>query len=59
MNIDAGIRKNKNQKTTAEIQKVAGRGRQGTAIIAEAEKALKLMEGEGSAVVFAGVLDAR
>jgi hypothetical protein len=55
-NIDTGIRKNKNQKTTADIQKSQTEADKELAIIAEAEKALKLMEGEGSAVVFAGVL---
>jgi len=55
-NIDAGIRKNKNQKTTADIQKSQTEADKELAIVAEAEKALKLMEGEGSAVVFAGVL---
>ena len=56
MNIDNGIKKNKDQKTTADIQKSQVEADKELAIIAEAEKALKLMEGEGSAVVFAGVL---
>ena len=54
--IDTGIQKNKNQKTTADIQKAQTEAEKELAIISEAEKALKLMEGEGSAVVFAGVL---
>jgi len=54
--IDAAVRKNKNQKTTADIQKAQTEAEKEQAIIAEADKALKLMEGEGSAVVFAGVL---
>ncbi len=44
------------QKTTAHIQKSQAEADKELAIVAEAEKALKLMEGEGSAVVFAGVL---
>lgn len=54
--IDRGILKNNNQKTTADIQKSQAEADKELAIIAEAEKTLKLMEGEGSAVVFAGVL---
>ena len=54
--IDKGVQKNKNQKTTADIQKSQSEADKELGIIAEAEKALKLMEGEGSAVVFAGVL---
>lgn len=56
VSIDQGIHKNKNQKTTADIQKSQAEADEELSIIAEAEKALKLMEGEGSAVVFAGVL---
>lgn len=40
----------------AEIQKSQAEADKESQIIAEAEKALKLMEGEGTAVVFAGVL---
>src|SRR5262249_39809367 len=54
--IDEVVQKNKGQKTTADIQKSQTEADKELAIIAEAEKALKLMEGEGSAVVFAGVL---
>jgi len=56
VSIDQGIHKNKNQKTTADVQKSQAEAEEEHSIIAEAEKALKLMEGEGSAVVFAGVL---
>jgi hypothetical protein len=54
--IDKIVKKN-GQKTTAEIQKSQVESDRELVIIAEAEKALKLMEGEGSAVVFAGVLN--
>ena len=55
--IDKAVKKNNNMKTTADIQKAQTEADREMAIIAEAEKALKLMEGEGSAVVFAGVLN--
>jgi hypothetical protein len=48
--------KNNNQKTTTDVQKSQSEADKEGAIIAEAEKCLKLMESEGSAVVFAGVL---
>jgi hypothetical protein len=54
--IDEGIRKNNNEKTTADVQKSQTEADKELVIVSEAEKALKLMEGEGSAVVFAGVL---
>ncbi|MFO0822460.1 MAG: hypothetical protein U0792_04965 [Gemmataceae bacterium] len=54
--IHDGVTKNNNQKTTADVQKSQAEADKELAIIAEADKALKLMEGEGSAVVFAGVL---
>ncbi|HVL14545.1 MAG TPA: hypothetical protein VM529_18375, partial [Gemmata sp.] len=54
--IDKVVQKNKGQKTTAEIQKSQTEADKELQIVAEADKALKLMEGEGSAVVFAGVL---
>ena len=41
----------------AEIQKSQAEADKESQIVAEAEKTLKLMEGEGSAVVFAGVLN--
>jgi hypothetical protein len=56
VNIDNGIKKNKGQKTTADFQKSQVEAEKEMAIIAEADKALKLMEAESSAVVFAGVL---
>ena len=56
VNIDNAIKKNKGQKSQAEIQKSQVEAEKEMAIISEADKALKLMEGEGSAVVFAGVL---
>lgn len=56
VNIDNAVKKNKGQKSQAEIQKSQVEAEKEMAIIAEADKALKLMEGEGSAVVFAGVL---
>jgi len=40
----------------AEIQKSQAEADKESQIVAEAEKTLKLMEGEGSAVVFAGIL---
>jgi hypothetical protein len=56
-NIHKIVVKNKNVKSQAELQKAQIEGDKEELIIAEADKALKLMEGEGSAVVFAGVLD--
>ncbi|MCE9565202.1 MAG: hypothetical protein K8U57_24485 [Planctomycetes bacterium] len=50
------VTKNNNQKTTADVQKSQSEADKEQAIVVEADKALKLMEGEGSAVVFAGVL---
>src|SRR5262249_17901769 len=55
ISIDKRIGK-QNPKPTAEIQKSQTEADNELAIIVEADKALKLMEGEGSAVVFAGVL---
>ncbi|WP_439629521.1 hypothetical protein [Gemmata sp.] len=54
--IHDGVTKNNNQKTTADVQKSQTESDKEQAIVVEADKALKLMEGEGSAVVFAGVL---
>jgi len=53
--INDGVARAK-QKTTADIQKSQTEADKELAIVAEAEKALKLMEGEGTAVVFAGIL---
>jgi hypothetical protein len=55
--IDTDVLKNKGQKTTADIQKSQSEADKEQSIVVEADKALKLMEGEGSAVVFAGVLN--
>jgi hypothetical protein len=44
------------QKTTAEVQKAQAQADKEAGIIAEADKAMQLIEGDGSAVVFAGVL---
>jgi hypothetical protein len=49
--------KNGNMKTTAEHQKSQQLGDKETEIVSEAEKALKLLESEGSAVAFASVLE--
>jgi hypothetical protein len=54
--IHATVVKNNNQKSNAEIQKSQAEADKERAIITEADRALKLMEGEGTAVVFAGVL---
>jgi hypothetical protein len=57
INIDASVRKTPDGKpATADIQKAQTEADKEGAIVAEADKALKLMEGEGTAVVFAGVL---
>ena len=53
--IDAMIVK-KGEKTTAEIQKSQQEASKEAAIIAEADKALKLLETEGSAVAFATIM---
>jgi tetratricopeptide (TPR) repeat protein len=57
--IDKAVQKNPGpggKAQTAEIQKSQAEADKELAIISEADKTLKLMEGEGSAVVFAGVL---
>jgi tetratricopeptide (TPR) repeat protein len=57
--IDKAVQKNpgpNGKAQTAEIQKAQAESDKELAIISEADKTLKLMEGEGSAVVFAGVL---
>jgi hypothetical protein len=54
--IDTGITKNKGQKTTADIQKAGVEAEKEGEIATDAGKALRLLEGEGKAVVFAGVL---
>lgn len=54
--IHAGIVKNNNEKINADIQKSQQQADKEKEIIAEAEKTLKLLETEGSAVAFATVL---
>ena len=54
--IDRSVKKNNNQKSTADIQKAGTEAEKERAIVSIAADALKLMEGEGSAVVFAGVM---
>ncbi|MBA4067704.1 MAG: hypothetical protein C0501_29165 [Isosphaera sp.] len=54
--IDEVVKKNGGKKSDADLQKAGAEAEKEQAIVAEADKALKLMEGEGSAVVFAGVL---
>jgi hypothetical protein len=54
--IDAGIKKNGGQRTTADVQKAGVQAEKESDIVVEADKALKLLEGEGTGVVFAGVL---
>jgi len=55
--LDAGIIAAKGAKSQADIQKSQGEADKELSIVVEADKTLKLMEGEGSAVVFAGVLN--
>lgn len=55
--IDTTVRKNNGQKTTAEIQKAQQQGDKEQEIVIEADRALKLLESEGSAVAFARVLE--
>jgi hypothetical protein len=57
ISIDRSVKKNNNQKSNADIQKSQSEADKELTIIAEAEKALKLMEAEATAVVFAGVLN--
>src|SRR5262249_32297718 len=54
--IHSGVVKNNNQKTAADIQRSQVQSDKENEIIIEADKALKMLEGEGSAVAFAGVL---
>jgi len=54
--IDKTVKALGGKPAVAEIQKSQAQADRESAIVAEAEKTLKLMEGEGSAVVFAGVL---
>lgn len=54
--LDNVVKKNMGQVTSAERQKSQAQGDNEGAIVEEAGKALRLLEGEGTAVVFAGVL---
>jgi hypothetical protein len=54
--IDSIIKKNGGERSPAEIQKATVEAEKENLISIEAEKALRLLEGEGTAVVFAGVL---
>jgi len=54
--IHAAVEKNAGQKSAAEIQKSQVQSDKEAEIVVEADKALKMLEGEGSAVAFAGVL---
>ena len=54
--IDGVVKKNKGVMTTLEKQKSGVESEKEGVIAEEAGKALKLLEGEGTAVVFAGVL---
>lgn len=55
-NIDKTVKALGGKPAVAEIQKSQAEADKESNIVSEAEKALKLMEGEGSAVVFAGIL---
>lgn len=54
--IDNTIKKNNNEVATADRQKATLEAEKEGNIAIEAEKALRLLEGEGTAIVFAGVL---
>ncbi|MBX9580775.1 MAG: hypothetical protein K2X87_10750 [Gemmataceae bacterium] len=54
--IDGIVKKNKGEMTSPERQKSQVQGDNEGLIVEEAAKALRLLEGEGTAVVFAGVL---
>ncbi|MCS7269884.1 MAG: hypothetical protein NZ703_02265 [Gemmataceae bacterium] len=54
--IDQAIQRNNGQRTIADLQKAQIEAEKEMQIIIEADKALQLMENEGSAVVFASVL---
>ena len=54
--IDRSIKKNDGKRSPADVQKAGTQADAERAIISIANDALKLMEGEGSAVVFAGVM---
>jgi hypothetical protein len=54
--IDGQIKKNNNQTTTANRQRASIEGEKEGEIVVEADRALRLLEGEGTAIVFAGIL---
>ena len=54
--IDGLVKRNKGETTSSERQKSQVQGDNEGLIVEEAGKALRLLEGEGTAVVFAGVL---
>jgi uncharacterized coiled-coil protein SlyX len=56
-NIDGNVTKNGGQKGTADIQKAQQQGDKEGEIVTEADRCLKLLESEGSAVAFAKVLE--
>lgn len=55
--IHAAVVKNGNMKTTADVQKSQQQSGKEGEIVAEADRAMKLLEAEGSAVAFAKVLE--
>jgi hypothetical protein len=55
--IDENVTKNGGQKNAADIQKAQSQGDKEGEIVAEADRCLKLLESEGSAVAFAKVLE--
>ena len=55
--IDAAVFKSNGAKSNADIQKAQQQADKELEIVGEAEKALKLLESEGSAVAFARILD--
>ena len=54
--IDGQIKKNNNQPSTANRQRAAIEAEKEHEIVVEADRALRLLEGEGTAIVFAGIL---
>jgi hypothetical protein len=55
--IDSTVTKNNGVKDTPEVQKAQQQGDKEGEIVAEADRALKLLESEGTAVAFARVLE--
>jgi NADH dehydrogenase/NADH:ubiquinone oxidoreductase subunit G len=55
--IHANVVKNNNQKSTSDVQKAQQQSDKEGEIVAEADKALKLLEADGTSVAFLGVLD--